>query len=51
MQLTATDRDFLRGQFPGLRELTDVSLDRWFHETHYGDNPAYTWDDNESSAQ
>lgn len=42
MILTATDRAFLRGQFPGLRGLTDQAIDQWFERTHYGNNPAYT---------
>lgn len=42
MCLSATDRAFLRGQFPGLRMLTDMQMDRWFHHHCLADNPAYT---------
>jgi hypothetical protein len=42
MALQATDRAFLRGQFPGLRTLTDTQVDRWFYRTHLAGNPAYT---------
>lgn len=50
MITSATDRAFLRGQFPELclQGLTDSQLDRaidaWFANDHYSDNPAYTYD-------
>ncbi|MFD0986109.1 hypothetical protein [Methyloligella solikamskensis] len=53
MNLSATDRAFLRGQFgetyPGLtpHQLDDLA-EALFAE-HYENNPAYTWDANESS--
>lgn len=49
MTLSATDRAFLRGQFPGLRTLTDPQLDRWFFGTHLDGNPVHTWNDYESN--
>ncbi|HRJ79948.1 MAG TPA: hypothetical protein PLF37_15725 [Planctomycetota bacterium] len=45
MALTSTDRAFLRGQFPGLRTLTDAQVNRWFFHHHLNGNPAYTIDD------
>jgi hypothetical protein len=45
MALTATDRAFLRGQFPGLRKLTDAQVERWFYHHHLAGNPAYTIDE------
>lgn len=56
MNLTATDRAFLRGQFPEfqLTGLTDEALDdyndAWYAHDHYGNNPAYAYD-NESNDQ
>lgn len=41
MSLSASDRAFLRRQFPGLRELTDRAIEHWFFRTHYANNPAY----------
>lgn len=51
MNLTATDRAFLRGYFPefkisGLSDADfDDYLDNWFAHDHYDNNPVYTWDD------
>lgn len=43
MPLTATDRAFLRGQFSGLRTLTDAQVDRWFYHHHLAGNPVHTF--------
>lgn len=45
MILSATDRAFLRGQFPGLRGLTDQAIDTWFWRTHVAGNPLYDTDE------
>lgn len=51
MITSATDRAFLRGQFPEfeLRGLTgtelDHAIDAWFTNDHYSGNPAYAFDD------
>ena len=48
MRLTATDRTFLREQFPEfqLTGLSDAALDdyidAWYAHDHYDNNPAYT---------
>jgi len=53
MDLSATDRAFLRGQFGGdYPRLTTKQLDQLaearFAE-HFENNPAYSWNDNEST--
>lgn len=42
MRLSASDRAFLRGQFPGLRMLTDMQVERWFVHHHLAGNPVYS---------
>lgn len=56
MVTSAADRAALLQLFPDLpvRGLSGVALDRaldaWFANDHYADNPAYTWNDDESVA-
>jgi hypothetical protein len=56
MTLTAADRHVLATLCPGVltgvaeADLDDL-LDQWFARDHYDDNPAYTWNDNESTDQ
>jgi len=56
MVTSAADRAALLQLFPDLpvRGLSGVALDRaldaWFANDHYADNPAYTWNDEESVA-
>lgn len=51
MNLSPTDRAFLRSQFPEFQitglsdEAFDDYLDNWFARDHYDDNPVYTWND------
>lgn len=56
MTLTASERAVVASLAPfdiiGVpeAELGDI-LDAWFAQDHYDDNPAYTWNDDESDKQ
>ncbi|ADP72466.1 hypothetical protein Rvan_3273 [Rhodomicrobium vannielii ATCC 17100] len=55
--MSRSDYAFLADQFPEfwLRARTDQELDdlldAWFADDHFGDNPAYSWNDDEECAQ
>jgi len=54
--MTAAECHVLAGLFPhpleGIAPATrDAILETWFAEDHYAGNPAYTWNDNESTEQ
>lgn len=54
MNLSSTDRAFLRGQFGGdFPRLTTLELDELaeaLFAEHFENNPAYSWNDSESTS-